>query len=98
MDFALALPIREVLLSAVSRDDTGYPDGAKLGPSFARFAAERLGWEVDREQVRLVADIMSGVRGLLEAFTAPGEGVVSNQHVGQTFLLTVMEIGRKVGV
>jgi len=38
---ALALPIREVLLSAVSRDDTGYADGTKLGPSFARFAGER---------------------------------------------------------
>ena len=96
MDFALALPIREVLLSAVSRDDTGYPDGAKLGPSYARFASERLGWEVDPEQVRLVADIMSGVRGLLEAFTAPGEGVVINPPVYPPFFMAIRELGREV--
>jgi cystathionine beta-lyase len=96
MDFALALPIREVLLSAVSRDDTGYPDGAKLGPSFARFASERLGWGVDQEQVRLVADIMSGVRGLLGVLTEPGESVVINPPVYPPFFMAIRELGREV--
>jgi cystathionine beta-lyase len=96
MDFALALPIREALLSAVSRDDTGYPDGARLGPSFARFASERFGWDVEPEQVRLVADIMSGVRGLLEAFTAPGAGVVINPPVYPPFYMAIRELGREV--
>jgi cystathionine beta-lyase len=96
MDFALALPIREVLLSAVSRDDTGYPDGTKLGPSFARFTAERFGWEIDPEQVRLVADIMSGVRELIASFTAPGEGVVINPPVYPPFFMAIRELGREV--
>ena len=96
MDFALALPIREALLSAVSRDDTGYPDGAKLGPSFARFVSERFGWEVDQAQVRLVADIMSGVRELLRAFTAPGEAVVINPPVYPPFFMAIRELGREV--
>ena len=96
MDFALALPIREVLLSAVARGDTGYPDGTRLGPSFARFTAERFGWEVDAEQVRLVADIMSGVRELLRAFTAPGEAVVINPPVYPPFFMAIRELGREV--
>jgi cystathionine beta-lyase len=96
MDFALALPIREVLLAAVSRDDTGYPDGAKLAPSFARFTSERLGWEVDPERVRLVADIMSGVRELLRALTAPGDGVVINPPVYPPFFMAIRELEREV--
>jgi cysteine-S-conjugate beta-lyase len=96
MDFALALPIREVLLSAVSRDDTGYPDTARLGPSFARFASERFGWEVDPEQVRPVADIMTGVTELLRSFTAPGDGVVIDPPVYPPFFLAIRELGREV--
>jgi cystathionine beta-lyase len=96
MDFALALPIREVLLSAVSRDDTGYPDGTKLGPSFVRFTAERFGWEVEPERVRLVADIMSGVRGLIDSFTERGDGVVINPPVYPPFFMAVRELGREV--
>ena len=96
MDFALALPIREVLLSAVARGDTGYPDGTRLGPSFARFTAERFGWEVDAEQVRLVADIMSGIRELLRAFTAPGGAVVINPPVYPPFFMAIRELGREV--
>jgi len=94
MDFALALPIREVLLSAVSRDDTGYADGTKLGPSFARFAGERFGWEVDPERVRLVADIMSGVVELLRALTEPGDAVVVTPPVYPPFFLVTREVGR----
>jgi len=96
MDFALALPIREVLLAAVSRDDTGYPDATKLGPSFARFTSERFGWEVDPERVRLVADIMSGVIELLRVLTAPGDGVVINPPVYPPFFLAIRELGREV--
>jgi cystathionine beta-lyase len=96
MDFALALPIREALLAAVSRDDTGYPDATKLGPSFARFSSERLGWEVDPERVRTVADIMSGVIELLRVLTAPGDGVVINPPVYPPFFRTIRELGRAV--
>ena len=42
-DFALALPVREALLAAFSRDDTGYADSgrpsAARSPSFARAPA-----------------------------------------------------------
>ena len=96
MDFALALPIREVLLGAVSRDDTGYTLGTGLGPAFARFAEARFGWNVDPERVRLVADVMSGVTELLRALTEPGDGVVVNPPVYPPFFSGTREVGRRV--
>jgi cystathionine beta-lyase len=96
MDFALALPIREVLLGAVSRDDTGYASGANLGAAFARFAAARFGWEVDPERVRLVADVMSGVTELLRALTEPGDGVVVNPPVYPPFFSGTRDVGRSI--
>jgi cystathionine beta-lyase len=95
-DFALALPIREALLAAVSRDDTGYADQTRIGPSFARFAAARFGWEVDPEWVRLVADVMSGVAELLRTLTEPGDGVVVNPPVYPPFFSLTREVGRTV--
>jgi cystathionine beta-lyase len=96
MDFALALPIREVLLGAVSRDDTGYALGTNLGAAFARFAAARFGWEVDPERVRLTADVMTGVTELLRALTEPGDGVVVNPPVYPPFFSGTREVGRTV--
>jgi cystathionine beta-lyase len=88
--------VREALLAAVSRDDTGYPDASGLGSSFAGFAAARFGWEVDPGRVRLVADIMTGVTELLRGLTAPGDGVVINPPVYPPFFMTIRELERKV--
>src|SRR5882757_3711224 len=54
-DFALAAPVREVLQTAIARDDTGYGNIGRLGEAFSGFAASRFGWQVDPAQVRLVA-------------------------------------------
>ena len=93
MDFALALPIRETLQTAVARDDTGYADFGRLGEAFAAFAGSRFGWQVDPERVRLVADIMSAVSVLLRALVGPGGGVVINPPVYPPFFMASREIG-----
>ncbi len=95
-DFALALPVREALLAAVSRDDTGYAESGRLGGAFAGFASARFGWEVDAAQVRLVADVMSGVAELLRALTEPGAAVVVNPPAYPPFFLIVREVGKVV--
>jgi len=96
LDFALALPIREVLQTAVARDDTGYADFGRLGEAFAGFAATRFGWQVDPERVRLVADIMSAVAELVRTLVEPGNGVVVNPPVYPPFFLASREVGRTV--
>ncbi len=95
-DFALALPVREALLAAVSRDDTGYADSSRLGGAFAGFAHSRFGWEVDAAQVRVAADVMSGVAELLRALTEPGAAVVVNPPVYPPFFLIAREVGKVV--
>ena len=96
MDFALALPIREALQTAVARDDVGYADATGLGEAFSRFAAARFGWQVEPSRVRLVADVMSAVAELLRAVTAPGDGVVVNPPVYPPFFAVTREVGREI--
>jgi cysteine-S-conjugate beta-lyase len=96
MDFALALPVREVLQQAIARDDTGYAMPGRLSTAFTGFARRRFGWEVDADQVRLVADVMSGVGELLHGLTEPGDQVVVNPPVYPPFFLFTRRAGREI--
>lgn len=77
MDFPLAPPVVEVLRDAIDRSDLGYPAPARslLRSSFVRFAARRLQWTVDEEQIALVPDVMIGLVELCRVIAAPGEAV-----------------------
>jgi cystathionine beta-lyase len=96
MDFPLALPIRETLLAAIARDDTGYADAGRLGDAFAGFAERRFAWQVDPKRVRLVADVMTGVAELLRALTEPGDAIVVNPPVYAPFFMVVRELRREL--
>ncbi len=77
MDFPLAPPVTEALREAIDRADLGYPQPAtpSLRRSFARFAARRLSWTVDEEQIVLVPDVMIGLVELCRVIARPGESV-----------------------
>ena len=77
MDYPLAEPVTEALRSAIGRHDLGYapPTPASLRSAFAGFAARRVGWAVDEEQVTLVGDVMQGLVELCRALTSPGDTV-----------------------
>ncbi len=96
LDFPLAPPVREVLLAAVERDDTGYAAVGLLPGAFAGFASARFGWQVDPARVWLVADVMSGVAELLLALTDPGDAVVVNPPIYPPFVSVTREIRRAV--
>jgi cysteine-S-conjugate beta-lyase len=98
MDFALAEPVKGALLDAVERDDTGYlgPDLLGVPEAFAAFAARRLGWEVDPEQVSVATDVMVGIEELLQVVTEPGAGVVITPPVYPPFFGDVRHAGRAV--
>jgi cysteine-S-conjugate beta-lyase len=79
MDFALAPPVKAVLLDAVERDDLGYVGRTEgMLDAFAGFAARRLGWHVDVAQVALVTDVMVGIQELVRELTEPGDAVILN--------------------
>ncbi len=77
MDFPLAPPVVEAVGSALARDDLGYapPAPRSLRRSFAGFAARRLDWAVDEEQVVLVPDVMIGLIELCRVIASPGEAI-----------------------
>ena len=77
MDFPIVSPIREAVVAAIDRCDLGYgvpaPDG--LSKALAVFAARRLDWTVDPDQVTVVPDVMLGLIELGRAIAGPGEAV-----------------------
>src|SRR5829696_8164100 len=77
MDFPLAPPVTAVLEAAIERGDLGYAPATplRLREAFAGFAARRLDWTVDPEQVTLVPDVMVGLIELCRALAEPGDTV-----------------------
>jgi cysteine-S-conjugate beta-lyase len=75
MDFPVAEPVAQALHAAIDRSDLGYaaPPSVGLREAFAAFAARRLAWNVDPEQVSLVPDVMLGLLDLCRAIADPGD-------------------------
>jgi cystathionine beta-lyase len=77
MDFELAEPVLAALRAALDRHDLGYTPARVpgLAAAFAGFAARRMAWDVDPDQVVPVTDVMVGVASLCRALTRPGDAV-----------------------
>src|SRR5574341_1027530 len=94
MDFPIAEPIAETLLAAVRRSDLGYADGnSGIADALAGFAARRWGWEVDPGQVTLAPDVGVGVVEVLRLLIRPGDPVVINPPVYDSFFPWLAEVG-----
>ena len=96
MDYPLAEPIRRVLHDAVDDDDCGYADPRGLGAAFAPWAMLRWGWDVAREDVHVVADVVTGISELLRVATKPGDSVVIEPPVYPPFAATIRLLERVV--
>jgi cysteine-S-conjugate beta-lyase len=98
MDFAVAPPIEEALVTAVRMGDLGYAHARSSGvpKAFAAFAERRWGWSPDPAGVVAVPDVMVGVAELLRVLTPEGAGVVINPPVYPPFFSIVAETGRHV--
>jgi cysteine-S-conjugate beta-lyase len=95
MDFPLAPPVAEALHRAIDRGDLGYPRPAtaSLRRAFAGFAARRLSWTVDEEQVVLVPDVMIALVELCRTIVEPGEAVAFGTPAYPPFFNTLQEAG-----
>jgi cystathionine beta-lyase len=97
MDVALHPAVREVLLTAVDRGDTGYPHGTAYAEAYAAMAAAQWGWQLDaRAHVRRAGDVMNSILAVLEATTSPGDAVVINPPVYPPFRQVVSGYRRRI--
>jgi cysteine-S-conjugate beta-lyase len=97
MDFAPASEITAVLARALADGDLGYayPGASGLATAFRGFAGRRWGWQIDRDAVVAVPDVMVGVAELLRGLTEPGAGVVITPPVYPPFFSVIAETGRR---
>ncbi len=96
MDYPLDEGIRSTLHAAIELGDCGYAESQGLGEAFGEWARARWGWQVDPEDVHLVADVVTGIAELLRAATRPGDGVVIDTPVSHPFAQTILRTGRTV--
>ena len=96
MDYPLAGPIRRVLHAAIDDDDCGYADPAGLGGAFAPWAKARWGWDLAKEDVHVVCDVVTGIAEILRVATAPGDRIVVEPPIYPPFASTVQQLGRVV--
>lgn len=93
MDFPIAQPIRDVLIEMVNHSDLGYLGPVpELADGFAVFCAQRWGWEIDKSQVRIAADVGVGCVEVLRVFTEPGDRILINSPVYQNFYNWLNEV------
>ncbi|GAA1494906.1 MalY/PatB family protein [Curtobacterium herbarum] len=97
MDCALAEPVRDALLRAVTDGDTGYVGhGRALPEAFADFAADRWDWAVDPDLVRTTTDVSVAAVETLRRVIEPGDQVVVMPPVYAPFWDYVTEAGGSV--
>ncbi len=98
MDFPVAAAIRRAVQDAVGRSDLGYatPTNPTLSAALAEFAARRLGWVVDPEQVTVVPDVMVGLVELCRLLVEPGAAVAFASPAYPPFFVELRESRRRV--
>ena len=98
IDFPIAEPIAQALREAIDRNDLGYaiPADAALRSAFASFAARRLAWTVDPEQVSVVPDVMVGLIELCRLLVEPGAAVAFASPAYPPFFVELREAQRRL--
>lgn len=97
MDVLPAPEVVEALVRAARTGDTGYPGaGHRYAESFAAFAERRWGWRPDPADTLVCADVMSGIRALVQHLTPRGGTVLIPSPVYPPFRLFAAEVERRV--
>lgn len=97
MDVLLAPEVVEALTDAVRRGDTGYPgSGTTYADAFAQFADRMWSWAPTADDTVMCADVMTGIRILLDRIVPAGGSVVIPTPVYPPFTAVVRELGREV--
>ena len=82
MDFELAEPIKELIISMVENSDTGYiGETGHLNRHFADFASKTWNWIIDPEQFFLCIDVSVGNIEMARTVVNPGDLIMINSPI-----------------
>ena len=82
MDFELAEPIKELIISMVENSDTGYiGETGHLNRHFADFASKTWNWVIDPEQFFLCIDVSVGNIEMARTVVVPGDLIMINSPI-----------------
>jgi cystathionine beta-lyase len=94
MDFPIARPVAEALHAAIRRSDLGYASSSSgLAEALAGFTAGRWGWHIDPADVTLAPEVGVAVVEVLRLLVRPGDRVVINPPVYDSFFPWLAEAG-----
>ena len=96
MDFPLAPPVRDALLAAVERSDTGYANPGDLPVAFSDYALSRFEWAVPPDRVFIAGDVMLAAAAVLRLTTSADDAVVVNTPAYPPFFVTIPAVDRGV--
>ncbi|MFC5428937.1 MalY/PatB family protein [Paraburkholderia denitrificans] len=96
MDFKSPLPVIDALHEAVEHGVFGYPGGApdSYVDAVVGWQARRFGWEVPREWVVQTSGVITTLKTVVQAFSAPGDTVLIQPPVYAHFHNDVLMNGR----
>jgi len=94
MDAAPTPAVVAAVTGALQAGNTGYPAGTDFAVAMASFAHDRWGWEFQPARTVAVADVMTGIREIIDVVTEPGDPVVLTPPVYGPFMDVVDLAGR----
>lgn len=98
-DFGTAPAVSKALHRAIEEGFLTYlPEGLarEAEHACADFLRHRFGWDVDKDRVRLVSDVMAGFALVAELFTQPDSKIIVPTPCYMPFLTEPLRIGREV--
>jgi len=98
MDYPVAPVVRAALLEAIEREDVGYlpADLSELTEACAAFLGSSQGWSVAPNRIFPVADVLTGIRGVLDLQDDSPGPVVLPTPAYPPFFDVVERAGREV--
>jgi cysteine-S-conjugate beta-lyase len=94
MDFPIAEPISTVLHAAIDRSDLGYASrNPAVAEALAEFTARQWAWQFDPADVTLAPEVGVAVVEVLRLLIRPGDPVVINPPVYNSFFPWLAEVG-----
>lgn len=97
MDFRCAKPITDAVLARAQHPCFGYSaENSADSASLCGFWQRRHGLDLAPENTHMIPCVVTGLRAAVDAFTAPGDGVILCSPVYRPFFASIEEIGRRV--